>query len=250
MLRLQRLNMDTSWKLTWGGTSLVVDPWLVGSEVDGARWLNEQWHATPPVPVEEVGAFDAVVVSQSYADHCHFPTLDRLAEDRPILAVAKALAPLRARYAQREVRALDASPVRLGELEISTLAPDRRLDPVYYAALVERDGEAVVYTPHGFVPNDRQRQRLAALRVRVLVTTFMEFVLPWWLGGRVSPGVDNVRALADLMEPEFVINCHDEPKPTRGLVGRLASVTRTDPSTVKFPSSSVVDVDDYGAVTL
>ena len=57
---LQRLNMDSSWHLAAGSTGLVLDPWLVGSEVDVARWFNEQWHETEPVAIADVPPHNAI----------------------------------------------------------------------------------------------------------------------------------------------------------------------------------------------
>ena len=44
MLSIKRLNLDSSWHIEYGKNSFVVDPWLIGSEIDGFKWLNEQWH--------------------------------------------------------------------------------------------------------------------------------------------------------------------------------------------------------------
>ncbi|MEM9329124.1 MAG: hypothetical protein AAGA85_25900, partial [Bacteroidota bacterium] len=90
MLRIRRLNMDTSWQLVWNDTSIILDPWLVGSEVDGFSWFNEQWHTTPPVPIDDLGSYDALVVSQSYSDHCDEETLDLLPAS-PIYGSPKAV---------------------------------------------------------------------------------------------------------------------------------------------------------------
>ena len=35
MLSIKRLNLDSSWHIEYGKNSFVVDPWLIGSEIDG-----------------------------------------------------------------------------------------------------------------------------------------------------------------------------------------------------------------------
>jgi L-ascorbate metabolism protein UlaG (beta-lactamase superfamily) len=49
-MNIQRLNMDNSWRLEFGGKSVLIDPWLMGVEVDYFSWFNTQWHKTAPVP--------------------------------------------------------------------------------------------------------------------------------------------------------------------------------------------------------
>ena len=103
MLTVRRLNLDSSWHLSWGGQQFVIDPWLIGSEIDGFRWLNEQWHATPPLPLMEIPPCDAIVVTQSYSDHCHLPTLREMDPGIPLLATGKAFVRLRKHFPEREV---------------------------------------------------------------------------------------------------------------------------------------------------
>ena len=69
-MRIRRLNMDSSWQLEWGNSQILIDPWLIGSEIDGFSWFNEQWHTTEPLAMEGLGIIDAILLSQSYSDHC------------------------------------------------------------------------------------------------------------------------------------------------------------------------------------
>ena len=57
--------MDTSWHLSIGGVSFLIDPRLAGSEIDGYSWFNEQWHVVKPIQVEEIPEFNYVLISQS-----------------------------------------------------------------------------------------------------------------------------------------------------------------------------------------
>ena len=41
-MKLRRLNLDTSWEIIWEGFNIVIDPWLVGSEVDYPVPLHRQ----------------------------------------------------------------------------------------------------------------------------------------------------------------------------------------------------------------
>lgn len=109
--------------------SILVDPWLAGSQVDVGRWFSEQWHArrskvesiweieelirgrNAAAAASRAGAsrrprrsnseswqrdglerspVDLVVVSYEFADHCHKETLLDVDGDVPVFATKKA----------------------------------------------------------------------------------------------------------------------------------------------------------------
>ena len=78
MISIQRLNMDNSFFVEINGWKLLIDPWLEGTEVDFFPWFNTQWHRTPPLPYEELPAYDTVLITQKYPDHYHEKTLKKL----------------------------------------------------------------------------------------------------------------------------------------------------------------------------
>lgn len=226
-LHLRRLNMDSSWAWTWAGTRFIVDPWLVGSEVDGFRWLNEQWHTTEPVDPQDLERPGAYLISQSYNDHCHRQTLEALPE-APLLASAKAARLLRRWFPEREITTLP-DLVAAGWLDwngfrLATLHPGRKRDPVYYGLLLARGEEAIAYFAHGFALKPAQLAALQGLRIRLLITTCIDFRLPELLGGHVNPGPENAHRLAEQLRPDYLLNTHDEQKRMKGLVARMARV--------------------------
>ena len=229
MIEMQRLNHDSSWHFSWQGKSFLLDPWLVGSEIDGFRWLNEQWHRTPPVPIEALPHYDFIVISQSYEDHCHLQTLERLPAGVPILATGKAFRRLKKRFPQRNILLIpdvgQSPALHVAGLDFLAFRPDKRLDPIYYALLIAEPGaKALFYAPHGFTLTPAQKAALHPYDVQVLMATFTDFRLPAWLGGHVNPGMDNVEALCQLLQPRWLLNTHDEEKIARGLVARFAEI--------------------------
>ncbi|KAM0806359.1 hypothetical protein BDR22DRAFT_884082 [Usnea florida] len=129
---LTHLNADTTWLLQlpyppgaerppgrsrW---NIIFDPWLTGSQSDGAYWFSQQWHAVASsvqtmaelndllgeiermaqlgLSIPEIGNhdyldrkwrrsyIDAVVVSHEFTDHCNKDTLLELDSDTPIFA--------------------------------------------------------------------------------------------------------------------------------------------------------------------
>ena len=65
MLSVKRLNLDSSWHISYNQTDFIVDPWLIGSEIDGFKWLNEQWHTKEPVKITELPDYNFILISQS-----------------------------------------------------------------------------------------------------------------------------------------------------------------------------------------
>ena len=65
----------------FGGTSIIIDPWLLGS----CYWRS--WWNFPEArfDADEVRAVDAVVISHIHWDHWHGPTIKRLLKDRPFI---------------------------------------------------------------------------------------------------------------------------------------------------------------------
>ena len=163
--------MDTSWQLDWQDTVLLIDPWLVGSEVDGFGWFNEQWHTTPPVPIDKLGSYHGLVVSQSYSDHCHEQTLDLLPE-ATIYSTPKATKRLTKAMADRLQTLPDFEEnewQQIGNLEVAYLDPGRKMDPVYYGIVIRHGEDVVLYTPHGFEPSARQTELLGGYNICLLI---------------------------------------------------------------------------------
>ena len=232
MLTVKRLNMDSSWALTWAGTTLLIDPWLVGSEVDGFSWFNEQWHATPPVPIESVGTYDSIIISQSYSDHCHQPTLAAL-EPVPLISTPSAVKRLSKEMRDRTINVLpelgSGEWYELGSLQLAYLDPGRRMDPIYNGVVIRHERELVVYFPHGFTLTQQQLDCLQDFETLLLITSFSRFKLPSFLGGAVNPGKQNALKLVEALNPRKIVHTHDENKHAKGLVKKIARVDYPNP---------------------
>jgi hypothetical protein len=241
MIKIQRLNMDTSWWISWGGTSFIVDPWLIGSEIDGGSWFNEQWHITAPVPIKEIPAYDFILITQSYNDHCHKETVAALENKRLIKATTKACNKTRKWGLAEKVDELhnfSAHHTCSEELGIYSLHPGNRIDPVYYGVVITLANEVIVIASHGFQLNADQQAWLSKFNVRLLITSFSEIQLPGFMGGKVNPGMDNVNQLFEALQPEHIINTHDEQKTATGLVMKIAKTKYADLNKLDEPLAS------------
>jgi L-ascorbate metabolism protein UlaG (beta-lactamase superfamily) len=227
-MQLQRVNLDSSWRVQLGTTRLLLDPWLQGSEIDGFSWFSEQWHTGPCVPPERfIGGdapttsgkipIDAIVITQPFDDHCHLETLGALPVSIPIFAVPSAIPRLRrGGVAAARLTPIPATGVQAGD---STLRyhPARWLDPTHGAVSVTaNDGARLLVAPHGLLD-----WRDGA--VEVLLVTHTRYALPWFVGGTVNLGVEAARTLAVTTRARYVVDTHSEPKRAAGWVSRLAT---------------------------
>jgi len=250
MIKVQRLTMDTSWWIEMNGTRLLVDPWLVGPEIDGFKWLNIQWHTTEPVAISGLPEYDYIIISQSYEDHCHLDTLKLLPKDKPILATPKAYKRLVKVFPKRNIllikKAGTGGLTKAGGVELGFMHPGNRLDPVYFSLLLSDGfGRSVFYSPHGFKLSSDQMAFVNDFKVDALFTTFTHFVLPKFMGGHVNPGMKNVDYLLDVFEPKHLINTHDEEKEAKGLVSELAKVTYPDYGLIETTYTNFRTIGDY-----
>ena len=254
MIRIQRLNLDTSWIFTLGSKRILVDPWLIGSEVDGFSWFNEQWHSREPVQPDALGRIDFILISQSYEDHCHLPTLRVLDERIPIVATEKAAGRLRKKFPERTITAIDDYPAmnEYNGISIAALHPGRKIDPIYYGLILKFQEETIFYASHGFNLDVGTAARLKdQFDFTLLITTFTHFKLPALLGGDVNPGKDNAIQLCEQLRPGNVIGTHDENKIGKGLISKLAKVTYPDFNNIKLPNHArLLVMDDYNEVSV
>lgn len=255
MISLQRLNQDTTWKININGYQLLLDPWLVESEIDGFSWFNEQWHRTEPVAIEALSDLDCIVVSQPFSDHCHEKTIARLPAHWPIAAVAPARRRLEKTFQDtRSISTIpeyDADFLLLGALQLTQFRTHSLLDQVHNALLiVSPTQENIFYAPHGFLPNSQQLAWLKSYPIEVLITTVSQYKLPFYLGGTVNLGLSAMRRLADQLQPRYVVSTHDEQKIAKGLVPRIAQAVYPDAFAVKKIQSNFIPINDYQEVVI
>jgi hypothetical protein len=247
-IKLQRLNMDSSWLLNWGETILVIDPWLIGSEVDGFKWLNEQWHIKDPVAVNEISHYDGILISNPYSDHCHLDTLRKLNVNVPIVATEATCKRIKKEWKERQTTSIgylnQNNFTTFKNLKIAALKPAGKIiDPIYHSLLICNGNDAIFYSAHGIPLTGEQLTMLKPFNIKLLATTFTWFKLPKIMGGLVNPGYEAALKLADQLQAQYIINTHDEPKIAKGLVNTLSKVKYRNADAVN--DKRVVDMNDY-----
>jgi L-ascorbate metabolism protein UlaG (beta-lactamase superfamily) len=256
MLHLRRLNLDNSWLLTFDGTSILIDPWLVGEETDYFRWFNTQWHRTKPVDPKDVPDYDFVLITQKYPDHFHKATL-RILEPGKVIVPKSVEKACRKLLPNAEVINFNQGlkPIPGTTVNLHFLPTSRRLDPIYDALLLENKQKSVFLASHGFTLSDKQQAMVKKLPpVDLLITPFNLYKLPSFLGGIVSPGLERVQALVECLDPKAVVATHDEDKFARGLVSRFARIKRAPhPKELmrkEFLANRYIHIDHYEQVDI
>ena len=242
-LEVKRLNADCSAVLTIDGVKVLVDPWLVGSEVDGSPLFNEAWHVNPVASVHEVNlmSVDLIVISLPFADHLHVETLALLDPELPIVVNQEGAAILRKEplFATRKILKIPSYPEFLDvkfensrSLSFSSLAPHGILDYTHGGMIIrsqisKRRQEHLLWAPHGIrLGQDYSHpygEQLKSLKWVLVAVTMSTYKLPVILGGTVNLGLADGVKLVTLLRPRFVIDIHSEQKASRGLVSLVAN---------------------------
>lgn len=258
MITLGRLNSDTSWTITLGTTTFLVDPWLKDSEIDGLQYFNEQWHTKPCVDIGDVGPFDAVIVSHEFSDHCHESTLLEFPQHIPIFASSGAKSRLTSHplLGARDIRLIPSARDQWCEFKdckIKQIPGHRFLDFVHNAIVIMSSHGSLFYAPHGFlIPPDSTRypclEELKTHEIDICICTMSTYNLPIILGGQINLGLEGADALVKFLEPKIVVDCHSEVKKAQGLVPMLATTAYPSHDEIKSKIPNYIALDTLAVV--
>ena len=250
MIKIQRLNMDNSWFLEIDNQKLLVDPWLVGAEVDYFKWFNKQWHRHPPMPLDNLPEYDAVIITQQYPDHFHAETLSLLSPGL-VIAPGSIAQKLQEILQETAVQFMNkANPcTKLGELDIHWFESKKLLGPAFNAVAICNGTETVLLATHGFDFSNAQLDQLRKLpRIELLFTPINEYRLPFFLGGAIAPGLSGLEKLIRATGARRFVSSHDEDKHASGLVPLLAKIGKNTAERIKnipYLSERYITVPDY-----
>ncbi len=228
MASIQRLNMDNSWMLTIGGKRILIDPWLVGEEIDFFSWFNTQWHKTKPIELDKIGNFDCVLITQKYPDHFHLETL-KLLKPAHLLVPESIAIRVSKEFPMAIVNGMGGKlkSFTLDNLRFDWLNTSRKIDPIYDAVVVSTKSESVFIASHGFTISTTQLSQISSFPpFKLLICPFNLYKLPFFLGSVVSPGITSLENLVCQLNPSHFVATHDEDKHAKGLVTKLAKVIR------------------------
>ncbi len=231
-----RLNGDSSWLIQLNNTRLILDPWLVGEQVDVASWFNRQSHQDKCLTIRDLPPIDAILISHPFTDHCHEATLKQFSADTPIFASPMAFKIIQKWRYFTHLQVLNPSakvlkPLLIKDIEIHFFAANHWLDLTHQALFLRAKAsqKTVFYAPHGYWVKDlKNNQLLDNQAIDLVLCTFSWYKLPWYLGGVVNFGAHNTLQLLKQLQAKFALATHDEHKIARGLVARLAQTEYTN----------------------
>ena len=250
-IHIQRLNMDSSWLFVFGNKyNVLIDPWLVGGEVDGSSVFNYAEHLRAPVSINRLpGRLDAIVISMPFSDHCHEETIALLPPDVVIFAAPAARARLLqdAQLAKRQICEIGHRTQICPGLRATFVPTSGILDFTHSALVLHYGGSKILYAPHGLHdlsglsplhPGLQTRQgkggRVVVAPKRkpaepiyehwlLCLLTASRYAIPWYLGGTVNLGLQAACSVIRDLQPRYVVDTHSEQKHTSGLVPLLAT---------------------------
>ena len=209
-MQLTKLNADSSWLLSLDGVKVLVDPWFTETQVDFHPLFSRQFHQSPQPLVRELVRPDYIFISHPFTDHCNKETLLQFSSEIPLIALPSILKKIKKWGHFKTLIPLDATPI-----PISVLKTKNAL--VHKAYLIESTEKKLVYAPHGAVLNEN-----LDLLINAVITTTLQYQLPFFLGGTINLGSDKALQLQKQLKAELLIDTHNEDKKGEGLVSLFA----------------------------
>jgi L-ascorbate metabolism protein UlaG (beta-lactamase superfamily) len=203
-MKLTRIDLN-SWIVELAGQRILVDPWLVDPlTFYGMAWLFSAYHTTPlALTPETLPAIDLILLSQGLDDHCHQPTLERIARTIPVVASSSAakvvkrlgyqqvttLTPWQSQtFGEVVITAVQGASVQPGDVENGYLLRDKKT------------GQTLYYEPH-LPPFDQLANQVGTVDVVVAPVVGQQFPLL----GQVIIGPEEALRLAHVLKPKAFV---------------------------------------------
>lgn len=217
---LQRINLDSTWIISLNGVKILVDPWLIGTETDGFKWLNRQWHVQSVIDIKEIPDFDVILITQPYDDHCHINTLKEIYKNKPVYADKRAYGKVRKYLPDADLHKVNEKTkkkINFRGIEFFISPTDK----LYNGCFIKSANKSLLYLPHGIEFKEKYITYFPK-PVDVVLTSASTYTLPFFLGGNVAKGISNVKEIRQHFQPKKIFTTHDEPKEGVGIVSKVA----------------------------
>ena len=120
--------------------------------------------------------------------------------------------------------------------------------------LIDDGKESMLFAPHGLTIDQGHRSHVdKAPPCKLLISPFNRYKLPSLLGGTVTPGLEGLEHLIEAVDPQVVVQTHDELKEGKGLIPALASIRVFHPEDAKklpWLAKRFMDIRDYQPVVI
>lgn len=205
-MKLTRIDLN-SWIFQLGGCTILVDPWLVDPMVFyGLPWLFTAYHNVPlAFTPETLPPIDLILISQGLDDHCHLPTLEKLALTLPVVASPTAAKRVKPVGYQQVTELANWQTFAWGETLEITAVPGAEIQPGQvengYLLRDRTTGETLYYEPHLCPPPEQITQRIQHVDVAVTPVTGQIFPLM----GQIIMGPQQAMQIAETFKPRFFL---------------------------------------------
>jgi len=278
---LLKLNHDSSWLIRYRDSTIVLDPWLLGSNIDGFSWFSKQDHTSPflqPAQLIDIatndGAEPVLIVSHQFTDHFSAETLEVLPETWKVYAEPKwaigkvrglgrfgSVTPIEEHIAGETISKATRYPLgNSGAFFSSAFFRATGLSDVLHNALLialypSKDAaepeQSLVYCPHGIFRHTTEAMAAyLGKSVSVLICTISEYRIPAIFGGTLNLGLDAAAGIAAKLGAKALLDTHSENKTKEGLIGKLSAAVAPDhrTATQKLGGMGVkyFEVDEIG----
>jgi L-ascorbate metabolism protein UlaG (beta-lactamase superfamily) len=203
-MKLTRLELN-SWIIEIAGKTVLVDPWLVDPMTFfGSPWLFKATHKGPqtytPATLPKV---DLILLSQSFDDHCHKPTLEQLDHSIPVVA-SPAAAKIVRQLGYTQVTALTTwQQHKIADgLEITAMPSAPASSGGENGYLLKGGAESLYYEPHIFPADQPIASYVSNLDVAIAPVVGQIFPLI----GQVIMGPQEALSMVKTLRPRVVLS--------------------------------------------
>ncbi|MBM3916017.1 MAG: hypothetical protein FJ349_00200 [Sphingomonadales bacterium] len=205
-MQLSKLNDDSSWMFHFDELRVIVDPWFSASQVDFHPLFSRQFHKGPQPNIETIQQPNYIFISHPFTDHCNKETLLQFDKNIPLIALPSILTKITKWNHFRKLMTLEEAPFAIQVLQTKNAL-------VHKAYLIESVQEKIVYAPHGAV-----LKKNVDLQVDAVISTTLQYQLPFYLGGTINLGFSRALQLKEQLSAKVLIDTHSEDKIGQGLV--------------------------------
>jgi hypothetical protein len=230
-MQLTKLNEDSSWMFHFDGLKVLVDPWFSASQVDLHPLFSRQFHSRPQPEMEALPRPDYIFISHPFTDHCNKETLLQFDKNIPVIGLPSILKKIKKWGHFQSLLALNEAPFVL-----ELLPTEKAL--VHKAYLIESSQSKIVYAPHGAL-----LKKNIDLQVAAVISTTLQYQLPFFLGGTINLGYKRAELLKNQLKAALLIDTHSEDKRGEGLVSLFARRKfYTEQAVIKLKIGEVFDL--------
>jgi L-ascorbate metabolism protein UlaG (beta-lactamase superfamily) len=203
-MKLTRLELN-SWIIEIAGQVILVDPWLVDPMTFfGSPWLFKATHKGPQTYTPKtLPKVDLILLSQSFDDHCHKPTLEQLDHSIPVVA-SPAAAKIVRDLGYTHVISLTTWQKYGGAngLDITAMPSAPASSGGENGYLLKGGAESLYYEPHIFPANQAIASYISNLDVAIAPVVGQIFPLI----GQVIMGPQEALSMVKTLRPRVVLS--------------------------------------------